>query len=372
MNKLNRDDLVLSLSGLVTYAVVIWVDALNGHLTMFRFGLFGAMTLAFCVATMWRPAANSMPLLRLALLLQCLCAIAIYADYKSLVVPVILVICAAQMPAFLGLNRWWYGLAALNIAVLLVDMSSGLSQTDVITNLVFLSFELFAALSTRSRLIAQEQQKLLEATNLQLRAAQSMLSQQSQHNERLRIARDLHDSLGHHLTALSLQLEHAIHQPPDDSSKLFQSLKLQVNETLQQARSVVRHMRQQSRFSLPDFVAELQLGLPPGITLGFSGAQQELPADISEQLAYCIQEAVSNAIRHGRATDIAIEMVRQPQFKLQIRDNGVGCSNVHYGNGLNGIAERAKQLGGQLMINKLPSGFAITIELAALPEEALA
>ncbi|GGA82600.1 hypothetical protein GCM10011369_25740 [Neiella marina] len=372
MDKLNRDDLILSLSGVVTYAIVIWVDALNGHLTPFRLALFASMAMAFSYATMWRPAANSMMSLRLALLLQCLCAIAVYADYKSLVVPVALVICAAQMPAFLGVKRWWIGLVGLNIAVLLVDISDGLSRNDVITNLVFLSFELFAALSTRSRLIAQQQQKLLEATNLELRAAQSMLAQQSQHNERLRIARDLHDSVGHQLTALSLQLEHAIHRPPEDSRQLFQSLKQHVNETLQQARSVVRHMRQQSRFSLPEFVEQLQLGLPKGIAITFSGLTDPLPADICEQLAYCIQEAVSNAIRHGGASEISITMAQQPSICLAISDNGIGCADVQFGSGLSGIVERAKQLGGEMKIDESKRGFAISITMAAQREEALA
>ncbi|MBW8192148.1 sensor histidine kinase [Neiella marina] len=364
---MQRDDLILSMSGLITYAVVTWVDALNGDLTAFRFSLIVVMALAFSYATIWQSGNNIGRAQRIALLLQCVCALLIYANERSLVAPVLFVLCAAQLPAFLGLKRWWWGLIGLNLALFAIDAFSGLTQHTVISNLVFLSFELFAALSTRSRLLAQHQQKLLEATHLKLVAAQSRLTQQSEHQERLRIARDLHDSVGHHLTALSLQLEHALHRPPEQPHEFYQSLRQAVNNTLQQTRTIVHHMRQQSNICLTDFMRQLRRGLPAAIELQCQLEHGLLSSVQNSQLAHCIEEAISNALRHGNATKVLVSLEPHPavpgQLLLIVSDNGQGCRHIEQGSGLRGIQERVSSLNGQAQFVSNAAGFVLSITL---------
>jgi len=203
-------------------------------------------------------------------------------------------------------------------------------------------------------LVRQEQKTRtgLAAANAQLRATQSLLADTVRSSERLRIARDLHDAVGHHLTALKLHLDLAAlesaHQPSpalDTSKELAQSL-------LAEVRSVVSAQRQDTKVSLQRALELLAAGIPyPTIRLNVASGIEACSPAVAHTLLSCVQEAITNAVRHASASLLTIDIQREGDVALAyIADDGRGAADAPEGNGLRGMRERLAAQGGRLDI----------------------
>ncbi|MGC1547705.1 MAG: sensor histidine kinase [Rhodanobacter sp.] len=169
--------------------------------------------------------------------------------------------------------------------------------------------------------------------------------------ERERIGRDLHDLLGHTLSLITLKLEL--------SRKLFdrdvEAAKLEVAEAEKVARHALAEVRSAvTGFRATDLAAELAsarlLLESSGVQLDYDKPPSDLPGDIERGLSLVLREAVTNIARHANASRAKVEMVREhTSVRLQISDNGRGGIDTH-GNGLNGMRERVRALGGSLSI----------------------
>jgi signal transduction histidine kinase len=180
--------------------------------------------------------------------------------------------------------------------------------------------------------------------------------------ERTRIARDIHDSLGHTLTSLDVQLELAQKLCRRDPSKAVETIdtaKLLASQCLQDTRQAVQTMRQ-SPFDLNNalstlvsqiqpnqqFEIQTQLNLPP------------LPLQTSRQLYCIVQEGLTNIQRHAQATRIQIQgKGTEAGIQIKLIDNGCGFDHLDRptGFGLRGMQERVQMLGGNLKIDSSPN-----------------
>jgi signal transduction histidine kinase len=210
----------------------------------------------------------------------------------------------------------------------------------------------------------------LGAANAELQAMQILLHDTVSASERIRIARDLHDAIGHHLTALNLHLDLATRQTDASISSGLQTAITTSRELasslLAEVRAVVSAERDAQQINLHQALSALCEGIPkPVIELRFDPATEISSALLAHTLFRCIQEAISNTVKHAAATHLFIHLERnQKSIDLRIEDNGKACMQLHEGNGLRGMRERVEQLGGELQFSAMVGqGFSLTIRL---------
>lgn len=223
----------------------------------------------------------------------------------------------------------------------------------------------FVLLLMNALLTERQSREKLALANEQLRQYALRIENQATLQERNRIARDIHDSLGHSLTALNLQLETALKlwstDPTKATSFLVQAKRLG-STALQDVRHSVSAMRSdplQGR-SLSDAIASLTLdfqrstGISPSCNLILG---RPLPPEMIPALYRIVQEALTNICKYANATEIKIQLqASSTQLELIIEDNGKGF-NVNQnisGFGLQGMRERTLALGGKFEINSAP------------------
>ncbi|HWU77213.1 MAG TPA: sensor histidine kinase [Rhodanobacter sp.] len=169
--------------------------------------------------------------------------------------------------------------------------------------------------------------------------------------ERERIGRDLHDLLGHTLSLITLKLEL--------SRKLFDRDVDAAKREVEEAEKVARHALAEVRSAVTgiratDLAAELasaRLLLESSqVHLDYGQLPEDLPGDIERGLSLVLREAVTNVARHAAASQVRIELVREhAAVCMQIDDNGRG-GVASDGNGISGMRERVRAMGGSLMI----------------------
>jgi signal transduction histidine kinase len=237
---------------------------------------------------------------------------------------------------------------------------------------VFLAISLFAYMSGVVALRQHIARDALRKVNSELRATQALLADNTRIAERVRIARELHDLVGHHLTALTLNLEVATHLVDGKGLEHVQQAHSLAKLLLADVRGVVNDMRLDDKVDLAAALRTLVSGVPePVIHL-------DLPAELAmtdprraQVLLRCAQEMITNSVRHARAENLWLSLVQDVNgVALTARDDGRGVSKVETGNGLNGMAERLRLMGGELKIETSPGdGFSLQ---AWIPVEGMA
>jgi two-component system, NarL family, sensor histidine kinase DesK len=226
-----------------------------------------------------------------------------------------------------------------------------------------------------------------------LRRTRADLARTAVAEERLRIARDMHDLLGHSLSLITLKAELAgrlIDTNPDRAAAEIADLESVARQSLSDVRAAVAGYRQ------PDLAAELdsarQLLDSAGIASQITAASTDgLPEDVDAALAWAVREGTTNVVRHSKATHVAISVSTSLATAVaEISDNGPadddgsaprrlpeeqarpsqdGHGRVKLGgSGLAGLAERVHSLGGELTAGSVaPRGFRlrVTVPLGA-------
>ena len=205
----------------------------------------------------------------------------------------------------------------------------------------------------------------LAVAHTELRSASAMLAESSQAQERLRIARELHDVLGHKLSALALVLETASHQARPPASDQVTRARDLAKELLTDVRTTVGELRSRPpelRTALNTLVADLPR---PRVHLQVDDALEVDEYRITV-LTRCAQEIVTNAIRHSDAANLWIDVGATPErgVTLRARDDGRGAPVLKLGHGLTGLRERVEQLGGRVTIDTR-DGFRVQADLPA-------
>ena len=232
----------------------------------------------------------------------------------------------------------------------------------------------FSAFTYVTSLVAKQQADSrddLRRLNSELRATRTLLTESSRIAERMRISRDLHDLIGHHLTALSLNLEVASHLVGGTAQEHVRQAQSVAKLLLSDVREVVSQLRENDNIDLTAALQTLVEGVP-GLDIHL-----ELPPRFSVDdplrahvLLRCAQEIITNTVRHSGARNLWLRCERTETNELAIhaRDDGRGAGDVRQGNGLTGMRERLAQVGGRLDIaTARDQGFALD---AWLPLEA--
>ncbi len=228
--------------------------------------------------------------------------------------------------------------------------------------LALAGLQAFAVLAAHLMRRASAAREELALANRELLATRELAIHGSRAAERLHIARELHDVLGHHLSALSLNLEAAALErgagprPGTDSLDTARAL---TRTTLAEVRSVVSRLRKDDVTDLSSALAALVSAIPhPRIHLQVPEGLPPVDAERALTILRCAQECVTNAIRHSGADNLWIELVpRDGGLDLSVRDDGQGAPALSEGNGFAGMRERLVALQGRLSVFPGPPGF---------------
>jgi signal transduction histidine kinase len=225
------------------------------------------------------------------------------------------------------------------------------------------SFAFAIGLVARQQSEARDEQRRL---NAELRATRALLAEGSRLSERMRISRELHDLLGHHLTALSLNLEVAGHLTQGRGQEHVRQAHTLAKLLLTDVREAVSQLREDGVVDLGIAIRSLVDGVPGvDIRLDMVEPFQVQDPECAHVLLRCAQELITNVVRHAGARTLWLRLAVDGRVvRVVARDDGRGADTLRVGIGLTGMRERVEGLGGALSIRTAPgTGFQVDIEL---------
>ncbi|MDG0856666.1 sensor histidine kinase [Roseateles puraquae] len=215
-----------------------------------------------------------------------------------------------------------------------------------------------------------EKRRWLQAVLAEQLSGEQLLAEQMRYSERMEIARELHDLMGHHLTALNLQLQlgGALLARADaaGASQALDRAQGVAAQLLADVREAVSQQRSSQRIDLSAALQALAEGIASTrVELALDDAARDLGPRAAHALLRCVQEGVTNGVRHAAARRVTVELHGEgDEVAVSIDDDGRGAPHWHAGragNGLSGMAERMAELGGQMRVTRTSPGFRIEL-----------
>jgi signal transduction histidine kinase len=277
--------------------------------------------------------------------------------------PILLVIFAASLGGgSMRVAVAWIAVQTIAFAVI----SSASAGDNIPVSVAYFAFQIFAASAVHmahSEALARQE---LARTNAELRMTTELLDITSRNSERLRIARDLHDLLGHHLAALSINLEVASHLADGDARASIEKSRAITRLLLGDVRDLVSSMRDDEPIDLAASVLSLRDAIAaPMVHVDIDGSVAIGDAAVAHAALRAVQEIITNAVRHAGARNLWLRL-RSTDDALDIdaRDDGGGTDVLYLGNGLRGMRERVEQVRGSVDVtSSRGNGFAVHVRL---------
>ncbi|HSS19700.1 MAG TPA: sensor histidine kinase [Pyrinomonadaceae bacterium] len=232
----------------------------------------------------------------------------------------------------------------------------------------------FVVVFTRVAASEREARTALAEANQQLRNHAAQVEELATTKERNRLAREIHDSLGHYLTVVNVQIGAAQAIIEQDQQRALDHL-VKAQALTQEGLAEVRHSVAALRASPterrppPEALANLAeqwnaAGLRTNLVI--AGTIRSLSPQANLTLYRTAQEALTNVGKHAHASNVDLNLDYRDQSKvhLSIKDDGVGCESSEHGFGLRGVRERVQLLGGEVHVRTdLGKGFILDVEL---------
>ena len=226
--------------------------------------------------------------------------------------------------------------------------------------------------------LQRESAKALAQFNADLQSYARKIDIESSKKVRYSISRELHDISGYIFTNLIALLDAACSIPQNDRGSLSDILitaRKQARDGLKETRIALRKTREvrllpeEGIRAVKKITAIFEKVTGVRVSIFWGNAPRSFSRELNIALYRTVQEALTNAVRHGMATEIAIHFlvsksVPTPLLRMIIDDNGMGTENVVKGIGLQGMEERIGSLGGTVVIANAPhGGFSLTVEV---------
>ncbi|XVU28698.1 sensor histidine kinase [Actinoplanes sp. CA-054009] len=220
-----------------------------------------------------------------------------------------------------------------------MDLSEGVRE-----GLGLFAAAVFAAVLTKLLMREQEARRALARAQLDVKRLAVL-------EERNRVARDIHDGLGHSLTVVQMQIKaaRAVLAQPSKADEMLGKAQDQAEEALREVRRSVGALR--SAVPLPEALRKLT------DETTIVGRARPLAAEAEESLFRTAQEGLTNVHKHAGATraELILDFSDPACVRLEVRDNGAGVAAGDTGGfGLRGLRERAAQVGGRLTLESAP------------------
>jgi signal transduction histidine kinase len=205
-----------------------------------------------------------------------------------------------------------------------------------------------------SKTLLAEQKSLLEKTNRNLRQSVAALEEMAVLKERNRIAKEIHDNVGHSLTAVIVQVEAAIRLLPVNTKLAQEKMVLaqdQVRKGLEGIRESVRTLspveeKKDILAALKKVVADVEKNTGVRVITDYKNITQ-IPDPIGKAIYNALKEGLTNGIKHGKAKEFLFTLADTgSEIDFKLKDNGVGCDTKNFGFGLSAMKERVEEFGG--------------------------
>jgi signal transduction histidine kinase len=246
---------------------------------------------------------------------------------------------------------------------LLVDFAIQISLGLVFTTLFSIVLVRYREQKAHAEVLLRD----LQIANAELAAAREREKELAVSEERVRLARDIHDGLGHHLTVLNIQLQAAaklIERDTERAAAAIATCREEAQAALDEVRRSVAAMRGSPLDGRPldqalaALVRDFERGSPLQASFEQHGDSGTLSPATAITLYRAAQEGLTNAQKHAAARHVAVTLAfEEARVSLRVRDDGVGAGPASdSGFGLAGLRERAEQLGGDLTTHSHPEG----------------
>ena len=276
---------------------------------------------------------------------------------------------------------------AVVVALLVPFVHVGMPMADGLRQVVATALACaFAFVLAALHLREQQARSDLAVANARLLELGAQTEELATMRERTRVARDIHDGLGHHLTVVGMQVQAAravLGSDPDKADRLLGQAEEQARQALRSVRESVTALREpRPSEPLPEQLRTLAAevaaaGLPTSVDV--EGDERWLDGDVQVALYRVAQEGLTNVRKHASAHAAVVRLYYLPEVvRLEVRDDGHGMDRGTRpgtdaendrgsgGFGLIGIRERAERLGGSLTVESAPgTGVAVRVELPA-------
>lgn len=193
--------------------------------------------------------------------------------------------------------------------------------------------------------------------------------------ERNRMSKELHDTLGHSFISLILSLDASIalmdSKPAEAKDRLFR-LRTLAEENLDEMRNIVHEMGEEEESSLirqvESLVARFQEHTGTALTLSLPETERSIHFEVRQAVLRVIQESFTNALKHGKASQLHLELrFSESKLQLSVQNDGKPIDELNYGFGLTTMKHRIERLGGSLQLTSGDGTPAITEVRCEIP-----
>ena len=303
---------------------------------------------------------------RMAHAVQLVSALALGYVLPLSFMPIYTIIWIAMATHLYGMRVvWWFLGLVLLTWYLVMRFAWEEGDSAFISIALYGTFHLFAMLSAFNAIEAATARDRLAAVNRELVATQHLLSEAARHAERTRIARDLHDLLGHHLTALSIRLQTAERKTDGDAQAMVAECRAIARLLLSDVRGAVDTLRGGQGVDIQTAIQLLADGAPGlNVHVQIDEALRVDDVDVAESIVRCIQEALTNTLRHAGAKQCWIRLSQADnRVCLDVHDDGRLSTEIREGNGLRGMRERLSAVNGVLEAHRVNGSLLLQVEI---------
>jgi signal transduction histidine kinase len=337
----------LLFAGIAAWLGVSLTTAIKAPLTP-RLFAWAFASLIFIVVFLWSTRTARRPFVALAL--QSVCAVAMAALFCNGYEGLLLVLLAAQLALSTSsrVGFGWLGVQSLALAIAIAFQ--WFPQAGLLLTLPYFGFQLLMFAAVRLFTEERRMREQVVRAHAELLRMQGALAEKSRLEERLRMAQDLHDSLGHHLVTLSLNLEIAAHESQGAARATVRAAQALARALLHDVKEIVQSSKDEAPVDLPCEIQRLAEELPrPKLHVSCPPDLKVPDGRTSRAMLRAVQEIVTNSIRHGEAGNLWITIERTPdELRLAARDDGQATNAFEEGFGLSGMRRRLEALGGSL------------------------
>jgi signal transduction histidine kinase len=238
------------------------------------------------------------------------------------------------------------------------------SVTNVVANLLVIASTLLIGDLLRTR---RDQSRLLAERNRELEALREAETRSAVFEERMRIAREVHDVVGHSLAAITLQARAGLRRllrSPERTGQALREIETLASRALEETRTAVATIRsgtdvtalhpQPTLADLPDLVESMR-DSELDVHLVVDPAAHTLAAHLQSAAYRIVQESLSNAAKHARPARADVRITHAGDvLTVEVTDDSSNAAPAGEGSGLRGMRERAEQLGGSLEAGPAP------------------
>ncbi len=339
------------------------MTGLHAYVWLAAFAVFGATFLADMAMRIVLDQRRAVAIGIFCVLLLCSLVMTVLVDgLAKYAASGTLLLVVIRLPRITSERNAWVVVGAIEIVWLII-----LSLQESLAAVLGSGAAIAAAMVYSVAFSQQEQREravrnALALANAELSASRELLAENSRAAERLRISRDIHDALGHHLAALSIRLEVATRRPPELAVEDIREAHAITRLLLSDVRDVVGTLRREAFTDAAALIKPMCKNIGD-LSIHLDVPEGGIPVDSAraEALVRCVQEVITNTLKHATARNLWINLAPVAGgMTVRAWDDGRGTRQFQPGAGLTGMRERLAQFGGEVSITtNAGSGFVL-------------